>query len=156
MTICAAREFPVPPAEESGSVSGLRERLSFISGKKGGDCRLQKRGCRAGKIRPDGDHNVTGRRKNVPVPAKDLSEHALDPIATDGPANEAVHTDSQPAGVKGIGQNHQGKTRSLEATAVPVHLRKLPGLPEKGFPGKSEPFHLLTRTDVFCPWPVDS
>ena len=84
---------------------------------------------------------------------EDLSEHPLDPVAADDTTDQAVYTDSQPAGGQTIGKEEKGKTSPLQSAPFPVYLCKLPGVPEQAILGEPEPFHRVTRTDAFCLWP---
>lgn len=146
---CPSSPLPEVPSQDPPRAY----RHSSYTDKSGPYCRLQHGGSRAGKIRPHRDYDVTGLGEQVPVQPEDFPEHPLDPVAADGSTDKAVHADSQPAGSQTVGQEDQGKTSPLQSTPFPVHLCKLPGFPEQVILGEPEPFHRVTRIDVFCLWP---
>ena len=60
---------------------------------------------------------------------KRLSNYPFNSISLHGPSDLPVHTDPKPAVSEVVGAENQDKTSSMPASALFVHLFKLPPFP---------------------------
>jgi len=80
-------------------------------------------------IRTNDKNNIGAFRIQFPMQPKGLSYYPFDSISLHGPSDLPVHTDPKSAESEVVGAENQDKTSSMPASALFVHLFKLPPFP---------------------------
>ena len=81
----------------------------------------------AGKLRPDGDNNISGRREQFTMTSKDLAHQPFDPVSPHRVPGLSMHADSQAVPRQRVWRDDNSKPVAPKPLPRPIHALKFSG-----------------------------
>jgi len=106
----------------------------------------------AGKLRPDGDNNISGRREQFTMTAKDLAHQPFDPVSPHRVPGLSMHADSQAVPRQRVWRDDNSKPVAPKPLPRPIHALKFSGCFEQVGLGKRTTMIQSLGRQLFAPF----